>query len=276
MSSRLDNKREISPTYYRPGGLDGIELLSCYSNRHFSSHLHSGYNIWLNSTGGEVFHFKGSSSILSPASFGIVAPGEIHANHPLEDGERHLRSFYVEDALMKSIARQAGKKCAFTGTIFEDRELHGKLLELHRVLTESPMLLARQSCLIDLLSRVVLRHAEGYGKGAEGEVGGRRILHIKAFLAENLAEDISVESLAEIAGCSPYHLIRSFKKATGFPPHAFLIQLRLERAKTLLKKKTPISQAALEAGFADQSHLSRLFKRTFGITPLTYVRQVAR
>ncbi len=83
-----------------------------------------------------------------------------------------------------------------------------------------------------------------------------------------------MDELAAVAGLSPYHFIRVFRRATGMPPHAWLMQYRARMARNLLGLAVPIADAACRAGFADQSHLNRVFKRLFGYTPGQYSNSV--
>jgi AraC family transcriptional regulator len=75
--------------------------------------------------------------------------------------------------------------------------------------------------------------------------------------------------MAAVARLSPYHFARQFKKATGLPPHQYVIARRVERAKQLLQAKTGLSLAevAARAGFSDQSQFCHHFKRLVGVTP---------
>lgn len=88
------------------------------------------------------------------------------------------------------------------------------------------------------------------------------------YLHANLAQDISLDQLAQSVNLSPSHLRRLFKQATGLAPHQYLLQLRVNRAKELLLTRSfSVGEVAAEVGFADQSHLHRHFKRIFGVTP---------
>ncbi len=66
------------------------------------------------------------------------------------------------------------------------------------------------------------------------------------------------------------HLVRTFHQHVGIPPHEYMVQLRLERARSMLATGAPAAEAAHHAGFADQSHLHRHFKRVIGVTPGKY------
>jgi len=90
-------------------------------------------------------------------------------------------------------------------------------------------------------------------------------------IRDQLGEDLSLETLAQEAGFSPYHFARLFRQATGESPHKFVLRQRVERARQLLKETdAPLAQVALESGFANQSHLTQAFKRHLGLTPRMY------
>lgn len=96
-----------------------------------------------------------------------------------------------------------------------------------------------------------------------------------AYIHDQLAESLTLEAIAAEAYLSPFHFTRVFKQAMGLAPHQYVIQQRVERAKTLLQH-TPHSTAEIAAmvGFADYSHLTRHFKRLVGASPTTYRKNV--
>jgi AraC family transcriptional regulator len=95
-----------------------------------------------------------------------------------------------------------------------------------------------------------------------------RLRRVRDYVEAHLDEDLSLTILADIACLSAYHFSRSFKQATGVGLHHYVMQRRLERAKTLLRRTNqPLALIAQEAGFADQSHLTTIFRREIGVTP---------
>jgi AraC family transcriptional regulator len=95
-----------------------------------------------------------------------------------------------------------------------------------------------------------------------------RLRRVRDYVEAHLDDDLSLTVLADIACLSPYHFSRSFKGAAGVGPQRYVIQRRLERAKTLLRQThQPLAMIAQEAGFADQSHLNSIFRREMGVTP---------
>jgi len=93
-------------------------------------------------------------------------------------------------------------------------------------------------------------------------------------IEDTLGSALTVEALAAEAGLSPAHFSREFKRHTGSSPHDFVMERRLQRARNMLARGESIVLTALECGFADQPHLSRLFKARFGISPKAFVRAV--
>ena len=91
------------------------------------------------------------------------------------------------------------------------------------------------------------------------------------FIQANLSGAIHLDDLARESGMSPSHLIRSFRQSTGKSPYQYVLELRTNRAKSLMQdKRLGFTEIALNSGFANQHHLSRIFRKLVGITPSRY------
>jgi AraC family transcriptional regulator len=94
---------------------------------------------------------------------------------------------------------------------------------------------------------------------------------VRDFVHEHLGENISLDDLASVVALSRYHFTRRFRATTGTTPHEFVLQQRVARAKALLTRTNcPLLDIALICGFADQSHLNRVFKKHTGMPPGQY------
>jgi AraC family transcriptional regulator len=106
-------------------------------------------------------------------------------------------------------------------------------------------------------------------RGREGALPQARLRAVVEYVEDHLDASPTVEQMAAIARLSPYHFARQFKRATGLPPHQYVIMRRVERARQLLQGggDIPLAQIAARAGFWDQSQFSHHFKRLVGVTP---------
>lgn len=100
----------------------------------------------------------------------------------------------------------------------------------------------------------------------------RRIVQAKLFIDNNYADKIDLNNISNEAYFSKFHFIRLFKSAYGKTPHQYLKYVRIEKAKELLKKDTPVSEACFLVGFDSLSSFSGLFSKVVGKSPSTYLK----
>ncbi|WP_417670513.1 helix-turn-helix domain-containing protein [Roseibium sp.] len=102
----------------------------------------------------------------------------------------------------------------------------------------------------------------------------RLLKKVLAYMDENCTRNISLQELARLANLSPSYFSHAFKKSTGLPPHRWQMGRRVEVAKSLLTdRQSSLTDAAIAAGFSDQSHLTRVFRQFEGTTPAAWQRQ---
>ena len=177
------------------------------------------------------------------------------------------------DEVVAELPKRLAGTPYFPEPVVQDPELAWQLDMLIRTLESSANRLQRESLVYTLLARLVLRHARSRGDLAPLAPAPPQLNLAKAFLDDHPGADISLSELATLAGLSPYHLVRQFKQYFGLPPHAYQIQSRLRLARALIRQRKPLATVAVEAGFHDQSHLHRHFKKALGTTPGRYARQ---
>jgi AraC family transcriptional regulator len=109
----------------------------------------------------------------------------------------------------------------------------------------------------------------------QGGLPPARLRRVEEFLMAHLADDIGLDDLAAIADLSAKHFARAFRQSTGMPPHRWLIERRIDRAKALLVgDDQSLAEIALTCGFADQSHFTAAFRKVVGATPGSYRREL--
>jgi AraC-like DNA-binding protein len=109
------------------------------------------------------------------------------------------------------------------------------------------------------------------GGFARGGLPPRVLRRIREYINDKIDQRISVALLAGLANLSVCYFVRAFKQSVGITPHDYLIRQRVERTKQLLSgTDMPLSEIALAAGFADQSHFARRFRQHVGMSPRDY------
>jgi AraC family transcriptional regulator len=118
------------------------------------------------------------------------------------------------------------------------------------------------------ISTQLLRLYGDASAAPKGGLTGRKLRLVGDYVDAHLADDVSLDDLARVAGLSAFHFSRAFKQSTGLTPHKFVIERRLDRGRRwLADTPDPIAAIAAGCGFADQAHFSRSFKQRFGVTP---------
>ncbi len=261
---------------WRIEGLGDLELLHAhYHRQNFGPHFHDGFLVGVIEAGALGYHYLGRDNVASAGEINLALPGEVHDGFAaVESGWRYRMFYFGPGQFEELVSPCRGAKSADLRIVkakLKDRDLAGRLLALHRSL-ESPErpLLEHESGLVRVMTELAKRHAATNLRtsGAGREPGSVR--RIKDYIQAHYEHNISLTDLSRITGLSRYHLLRTFKKSTGLPPHAYLLQVRTERARSMLRPGRPISEAAYAAGFSDQSHLNRVFKKIHGITPGSY------
>jgi AraC-like DNA-binding protein len=260
--------------------LGNAQLLRArYVTQNFPRHRHECFGLGVIETGALGFYYRGANVVAPSGSINLVNPDEIHTGHAATEHGWTYRMFYLDAALLRNAACEiTGREEAipfFDKGVIDDLELATEVRALHVRLEERhPPLLEIETRFLQMLTRLVARHASArpvLRSVGEEPVAVRRA---KAYIEACFEQNISVDHLAAVAGLSPFHFIRVFRRTVGMPPHAYLMQIRVSRAKALLKQGRPIVDVAYDTGFVDQSHLTRHFKRTLGYTPGQYRNSV--
>ena len=262
--------------YLRVSGLDGLEVMSARWQEHsFSPHMHDFYAVSLNYGGRGAFHCRRALRDAAPGTCNLIAPGELHTGHATSGDGWIYRNLYIDPPLMTSLLRgldwQRPLEVRFKLPLVNDAVLAGRLARAFASLNESKSLLQNESLLLSVVARLATDHLVPGQSLAEPGPEPAAVRRIREWLDAHPEQNVSVHSLAEIAGLSPYYLVRVFHKHVGIPPHQYQKNVRVLKARKLLTAGATISEVAYLAGFCDQSHLNRCFKTTLGVTPGRYM-----
>jgi len=269
------NARDFAQ-YSRISGIDGLEVMSARWVEHsFAPHMHDFYAVSLNYGGRGAFHCRRALRDALPGTCNLIAPGELHTGHATSGEGWIYRNLYIDTLLMAALLQgldwQKPLEVRFKLPLVSDAVLTERLAHAFASVNESNSLLQNESLLLSVVARLVTDHfvprQSLCGLGREHAA----VRRIREWLDAHPEQNVSVHSLANIAGLSAYYLVRVFHKHVGIPPHQYQKNVRVLKARKLLASGAAISEVAYLAGFCDQSHLNRCFKTTLGVTPGKYV-----
>ena len=275
MADKKKNKEHAEYTLVKE--LGGLELLDAkYEKQNFSRHSHEGYTIGVIETGAQRFYRTGGHHIAPQNTIILVNADEIHSGHSASEGGWAYRAMYPLPEQLAQISKELHLPDYgapyFPEAVVSDPELANQLRLVFNTLEQSDNRLLRESLIYATLVKLMGKHAKS-PLNIDLEVKTQRqLLLVKEFLDDLPQADVSLDELAKLASLSPYHLVRSFQKQFGLPPHAYQIQSRLRLARKMLKQGYSISDTAQACGFHDQSHLHRHFKKANGYTPGQYLK----
>ncbi|WP_444957163.1 AraC family ligand binding domain-containing protein [Microbulbifer sp. ZKSA002] len=273
-------RNEFSKAWRSPSHC-GIELFHAYFHKFsFAKHWHDELAIGIFLSGVEKLDYRGETVTIPQGTLAALNPGEIHTGFSGSDSGWYYRMFYFDTALIEETLREhtllnQTPVPFLKGPLLDDPELFQLLYKLHSSLEMNALSLSTDSLLTLAISQLFARHGDQkiYPKSSSNKQG---VLKARAYLQENWQRNVTLDELCQLTGMSRYQLIRSFNAQFGVPPHQFLILLKTQRARALFRTGAQVAEVAIDCGFFDQSHLSRNFKRAFGITPARYLKSAQR
>jgi AraC-like DNA-binding protein len=263
--------------FWRVPGWEEVEVIRGRAvTRECPRHWHEEIHICLIEAGGGKLFYNGNSYETPPESLFIVQPQEMHGNHTDSLEGCSYRTLNVGPEIYKrfllEVTGSENYSFPLTAPVIFDADILQLFRKVHRTFEFSSSKLERDSLLMELFAKIIFRYSGNQTDSQKIKSERLAIRKVCEYLEQNLAENILLKDLSEIANLSPFHFSRTFLLEKGIPPHAYQTQLRIIRAKHLLRNGETLSSVASILGFADQSHFTRHFKRIVGTTPGQYLQ----
>jgi AraC-like DNA-binding protein len=253
----------------------GLDCLTASFRRHaYPLHTHDTYTIGNIEAGVETWTSRGARHYAGPGWLALTNPLDVHDGAPQGDGYAYRMS-YPSVELVQEIASELSGNPMTAPPVFRTAAVYDPVgarlfARAHRLLEGGLDALGGEENLRRAYAYVLVRHA-----GIEPATAGREpgpIARVRQAIEQRFAETLCLGDLAAIARLSLHHLIRVFRAEVGMTPHAYLIDVRVRRARALLKRGGLPADVAALVGFADQAHLTRAFKARLGASPGAYRR----
>jgi AraC-like DNA-binding protein len=256
----------------------GVEAVAADTRHVFPRHTHDQFGIGVIDRGaqrswsGRGMVEAGEGDVLT------VNPGEVHDGAPIGDAGRSWRILYFDPGLITETLDEMRQGEPGSRELPRPVATHaGAALSLRRLFAVatgtggSQAKLAFDETLLELLAQVT---QGDLGPPAERPIP-ESVRRARCRIDDDPTAPVTLSGLAREAGLSRFQLLRAFARATGLTPHAYLVQRRAHLARALIAAGLPLAEAALASGFADQSHMTRVFTRKYGISPRAYADAVS-
>lgn len=264
-----------APAFWRDEQLPFIEARTIADGRKvcYTRHSHEHFSIGAITAGQSLYIHGASTFRISAGTVVLMNPGDVHACNPVDDQPWSYHMLYLDTAWLTDLQHQLGFGAElgfrpFAVTHSTEPELYRGLVELYEVLVDKHAeYLHKQSAVVGFFTEVQQRLNPSATVVREVN---HKLERAAEYIREHCTEALKLEDICQAAELSPSYLIRAFKQYYGMTPHAFLVNRRIQFARTQLRNGGLIADVALAAGFADQAHFQRTFKQHLAATPGQY------
>jgi AraC-like DNA-binding protein len=261
---RLERSCEGRDSIRLGTGAPGLERAEVYfSTLAFEPHRHDTYALGVTTAGVQTFRYRGSVRVCLPGQVHVLHPDELHDGAAGADGGFGYRILYVAPALVAQAL--VGRPLPFVADpvpteTAATRRLASVLADVDEPIGELRLveLVTAVADSLDLLAG---------GRDDPGPVDRSAAELVREYLDAHPREQTPAATLERVAGTDRFTIARHFRRAFGTSPDRYRLLRRLALARAAIEGGCSLARAAADAGFADQSHMTRQFKRAYGLTP---------
>jgi AraC-like DNA-binding protein len=245
----------------------GIARLEAFFAGHgYDPHRHDTYAIGVTLDGVQSFDYRGATAHSRPRQAIILHPDERHDGRAGTAAGFRYRMAYIEPGLIRAALGDAGPLPFAREPVTDDARLIAALAPALDDLDTGFEDLQRDQIVVDVATALAALDRSTHRPTIDAACR-RAIAIARDFLDANVEHVVRSNQLEALTGLSRFALTRHFRAGLGTSPYRYLVMRRLDRARRLMVSGVGLAEVAAASGFADQSHLSRHFKRTYGVSP---------
>lgn len=253
---------------HAPAHAELESIKAFFSGHAFDPHRHTTYAIGRTLAGVQSFSYRGARTNSLPGETMILHPDEVHDGRAgAADGFRY-RMLYLPPTLVQDIL--GGRPLPFhRESISRDPRLARATEAVFAALDAQPDVLARDDALYGLVATLA---EVCQACASRGRVDFAAALRAREYLEDHLDQAVTLDDLARCAGRDRWSLTRDFRAYFGTSPHRYLTLRRLDQVRLQVRLGRGLAEAAVAAGFYDQSHMTKHFRQAFGMAPARWFR----
>lgn len=257
-----------SPLSDAASGIERIEAF--FHHNAYAMHRHDTYAIGHTLAGVQNFRYRGGSRNSLPGGTMVLHPDEPHDGQAGTGEGFRYRMIYVDPALLQQAL--GGKPLPFVkGGLSDDPRLFTATASLLRMMDNALDPLEQDDALYDL---AIALDAVAGAANTRRPVDFHAAARAREYLLASLESAVTLDELAAATGRDRWSLSRDFRALFGTSPHRYLTMRRLDRVRQLVVHGMSLADAAAASGFTDQSHMTRHFKRAWGVAPAQWLKML--
>ncbi|GAB3277004.1 AraC family transcriptional regulator [Parahaliea aestuarii] len=264
------------PRFWRDARMPQVELRKVADGREvcYALHSHRHWSLGAITGGRSTFLYRDQMLPVSEGALVLMNPEWPHACNPVDNEPWSYLMLYVDTGWLCHLRHACGLlpgtqwRDIATAVVTDPALYRGYCALADCLLDTGRELLDKQTQLVEYLSDLMFS-VDG-GAAESFPAASAELAQVAAYLDAHCTQDLSLDDLCALSGYSQGHLIRSFRRHFGMTPHAYLLNRRVQYGQRQLKNGLSIAATAHAAGFADQAHFQRTFKRLVAATPCQY------
>ena len=246
-------------------GLDRIEAF--FAGHGFDPHRHDTYAIGFTLEGVQSFRYRGASERSLPGQVFVLHPDEVHDGRAGTDAGFHYKILYVEPRAIRDALDDESSPLPFVrSAVSTNARIAAAIVPAFANLEVPLEELERDQIIVDLADALAAADPSIVWRKLSTR-HWRAVDDVRDFLDARVGGAVTSAELETISGISRYAVARHFRACLGTSPYRYLVMRRLDRARALIRRGARLADAAADCGFADQSHMTRQFKRAYGLSP---------
>ncbi len=244
----------------------------------YSKHAHEEYSLGVTLQGRQDFFCQKAFHKSSSGNVLIFNPEDVHDGHSGGEQQLKYKMLYVHPdefrPLFSALGYQKSSVLRLNQPMVDNPILRHQILRFSSIIQESNYSKVEFESGLFQIAQSLVAMSGNLDLGTQtSKRADKLLLRARDYIMASLEHNISIDDIAKVANMSKFHFIRQFRQQFGITPHQYVLSCRVNLARRMLESGKSLNQAAFEAGFADDSHLNRHFKRIYGVTPKRFQRQ---
>jgi len=246
----------------------GVERFDAFFTGHaYDPHRHDFYAIGYTLSGIQSFVYRGARANSVRGNVIVIHPDEMHDGRAGAEPGFRYRMIYLQPALVRAALEGKARSLPFVRNVLSrDQRLYEALLPAFSDMTR-PLDELERDHVVAAIADALLAMDPSARVGAANDESRAPVGRAREYLDACFRQTVTSAQLERISGLDRYSMARAFRRHFGTSPHRYLTLRRLDRVRATLRTGSALADAAFDAGFADQSHMTRQFKQAFGISP---------